>query len=126
MSRVNEVLREVVADALEREGGSDPRLGLATVTAVECDPDLRHARVFMSSLADEAREALGELRPRLQAAVAHEVRIKRTPQLRFEPDPAVAYAERVESVLRDLRATGQLPDVPTGEGPQPEEAAEPH
>ena len=108
MARVNEVLREVVAEAIEAEAGGDPRLELLTVTAVHCDPDLRHAAVLLASLPEPAYEALSGARPRLQAAIARQVRLKRTPQLRFEADPAVAYAERVEGILRDLRARGDL------------------
>src|ERR1700722_16915060 len=110
MARVNQVLREVLADALEVEAGSDPRLELITVTAVECDPDLRHATVLMASLPDLAREALADVRPRLQAAIAREVRIRRTPLLSFKADPAVAYGDRVESILRVLRSQGELAD----------------
>jgi ribosome-binding factor A len=108
MARVNEVLREVLADAIEAESGDDERLELLTVTAVHCDPDLRHATVFFASLSGPAGDALGEARPRLQAAIAREVRLKRTPQLSFAPDPSIAYGERVEQVLRDLRARGEL------------------
>lgn len=117
MARVNEVLREVLAEAVEREASNDARLELATITAVRCDPDLRHATVLFSSLPSSAAEALAEARPRLQAAVAHEVRIKRTPLLTFDADPAVAYGERVESVLRGLRDRGELPAP--GEAPEP-------
>jgi ribosome-binding factor A len=48
MARVNEVVRETIADELERL--SDPRLGLVTVTGVEVSPDLRHATVYYSAL----------------------------------------------------------------------------
>lgn len=108
MARVNEVLREVLADAIEVAAGTDGRLELVTVTAVQCDPDLRHATVFLDTLSGPASEALGEARPRLQAAIAHQVRIKRTPQLSFAADPAVAYGERVEKVIRDLKSAGEL------------------
>lgn len=110
MARVNEVLREVLADAIEVAAGTDGRLELVTVTAVQCDPDLRHATVFLDTLSGPASEALGEARPRLQAAIAHQVRIKRTPQLSFAADPAVAYGERVEKVIRDLKSAGELGD----------------
>ena len=53
MVRVNEVVREVVADELERL--SDPRLGLVTVTGVDVSNDLRHAVVYYSAL-DAGRE----------------------------------------------------------------------
>ena len=120
MARVNEVLREVLAEAIERAGGNDPRLELTTVTAVRCDPDLRHATVFLASLPEPMAEALGEARPRLQAAIAQQVRIKRTPQLSFEADPAVAYGERVEAVLRGLRSRGELP----APGPTPDHSGD--
>ena len=101
-ARVNQVLREVVADALERVSDEDERLLLVTVTAIEVDPDLRHARVFYASRQDGVKEALDEQRVRLQAAIARQVRLKRTPQLSFMPDPAVSSGEQVESILRQL------------------------
>jgi ribosome-binding factor A len=101
-ARVNESLREVLADALERLTDTDERLGLLTITAVECDPDLRHARVLFSSLDEEMRTVLGGTRVRLQSAISQQVRLKRTPQLRFEPDPAIAAGTRIEDILRHL------------------------
>ena len=101
-ARVNESLREVLADALERMEDLDDRLGLLTITAVECDPDLRHAVVYMSSLDDEECHALAEARVRLQAAISSQVRLKRTPQLSFVADPSVSAGQRVEDILRSL------------------------
>lgn len=102
-ARVNEVLREVVAEELERMAGEDVRLDLLTVTHVEADPDLRHATVLLASISDEAAEALAEHRVALQAAIGRQVRLKRTPQLAFEADPAVASGQRVEEILRGLQ-----------------------
>ena len=101
-ARVNEILREVLAEELERMEQLDQGLGLLTVTAVQCDPDLRHARVYFSSLDEWHEEALAESRVRLQAAIARQVRLKRTPQLSFAADPAVLAGRRVEDILRDL------------------------
>jgi ribosome-binding factor A len=101
-ARVNEILREVLADSLERLADTDSRLGLLTVTGVDCDPDLRHAVVLFSSLDAGEHAALGEARVRLQAAISQEVRLKRTPQLRFSADPAVAAGNRIEDILRRL------------------------
>ena len=99
-ARVDELLREVVADELERI--DDDRLGLVTVTGVTTDPDLRHARVWLSSLGDDAVSALAEHRPRLQAAIGRQVRLKRTPTLEFKADPAVAAGGVVEDILRAM------------------------
>jgi ribosome-binding factor A len=101
-ARVNEILREVLADALERLTDSGERVELLTVTAVTCDPDLRHATVLFASLSEGTAEVLEELRPRLQAAISAQVRLKRTPLLSFAADPAVASGQRVEDILRSL------------------------
>ena len=101
-ARVNEILREVLADALERMEDLDERLGLLTVTSVDCEPDLRHAVVFFSSLDEHEAAALADSRVRLQRAIASEVRLKRTPQLRFAADPAVEAGQRVDDILRTI------------------------
>ncbi len=101
-ARVNHLLQMVVAEELARLGDGDPRLALVTVTAVEVDPDLRHATVWLSSLTDDAQVALGEDRVRLQAAIGRQVRMKRTPLLSFSADPGVAAGARIEDILQAL------------------------
>jgi ribosome-binding factor A len=120
-ARVNEILREVLADTLERLADTDDRLALLTITGVVCDADLRHAAVLLSSLDAEKLVALGDYRIRLQAAISQQVRLKRTPLLRFEADPAVAAGTRVEEILRDLPPPVEFPDAedPADSGPEP-------
>ena len=110
-ARVNEVLREVVAGEIERLSDHDERLLLVTVTAVVSEPDLRHATVFLSSLGEAAREGLEQQRYRIQAAIGRQARFKRTPQLTFSADPAVAEGERVEEILRRLDRPGAGADA---------------
>src|SRR3954447_11080436 len=101
-ARVNELCREILAEELERI--DDERIELVTVTHVTVDPDLRHATVSYSRLdrdVAEAKEALGALRPRLQAAIARQARLKRTPELRFVVDDVLARAERIEDLIRE-------------------------
>ena len=116
MARVNEVVREVVAEELERLADVDDRLALVTVTAVEVEPGLRRGTVLLSSLSDSARAALASHRGRLQAAIGEQVRLKRTPQLSFAPDPGVARGQRVDDILRGLSAD---PGGEDGDGHQP-------
>ena len=101
--RVNEVMREVIGSAIATEL-EDPRIGFVTVTSVETSPDLRSARVHVSVLGGEAeREAtLAGLRSShgvLQARIAHEMRIKRTPTLSFHYDETPERGVRVSRLL---------------------------
>ncbi|HEX2700061.1 MAG TPA: ribosome-binding factor A [Acidimicrobiales bacterium] len=103
MARVNELLREVIADELERMSDADERLLMLTVTGVDADSDLSRARVMLSSLPPGAEDALEEHRVQLQRSINRQARLKRTPQLSFGTDPAVESGTRVEDILRDLR-----------------------
>jgi ribosome-binding factor A len=101
--RVNEVVRETLADRLERM--EDPRLELVTITGVDVSPDLRNANVFYSALGDhdpEIAEGLQAAAHHLQAALGREVRLKYVPKLHFREDPAIEAGQRVEAILRDL------------------------
>jgi ribosome-binding factor A len=118
-ARVNEVVREVLADELERL--SDPRLGFVTVTGVEVTPDLRQATVYYSALIPAPGEgeaegetakkktavALRSATPHLQAVIGRQVRMKYTPHLVFREDPAIRTGERVDEILRRLHSEGE-------------------
>ena len=104
-ARINEVLRETVADELERL--SDPRLGFVTVTGVRVTADLRKARVFYTVLGEErdhkgTRAALRSASPRLRSVVGREIRMKVTPELEFEEDDAIARGDRIEEIISKL------------------------
>ncbi len=105
----------MVADTLERLADSDEQLGMLTVTAVDTDPDLRHAVVYLASLSDAAAEALAGERAELQRAIGRQVRLKRTPLLRFAVDPGVAHGSHVEEILRQLHEQGELGDDDSGD-----------
>ena len=105
MRRVNEAVREVVSEAVGEL--KDPRIGFVTVTGVETSPDLRHARVFVSVLGSETKRAktldgLTAAHGVLQARVARELRLKRTPQLAFEYDPTVERGVRMTQLIDEL------------------------
>jgi ribosome-binding factor A len=120
LDRVNQALQEVIADELERVADERLELVTVTVTGVKVDPDLRRARVWFDSLgqADEVAGILADHRVALQAAVGRQMRLKRTPELVFSPDPAIAVGTRVEEILRGLHHE-------TGEPPEPEQDGTP-
>jgi ribosome-binding factor A len=105
MARVNEVVREIIAEQLERI--DDERLTTVAITEVNVDADLRNATVYFDTLQGTKEEdaatlvALADLRVKLQAAIGRESRMKRTPLLTFKPDDVLRHAERIETRLRD-------------------------
>jgi ribosome-binding factor A len=105
MRRVNEAVREVLSEAVG--GLQDPRIGFVTLTAVETSADLRHARVFVSVLGSERKrertlEGLASAHGVLQARLAAELRMKRTPQLTFEYDPTVEQGVKMSQLIDEL------------------------
>jgi ribosome-binding factor A len=105
MRRVNEAVKEVLSEGIR--GLKDPRIGFVTVTGVETSPDLRQARVFVSVLGsarkrDASLAGLTAAHGVLQARIARELTLKRTPQLAFEYDPTVERGMRMTQLIDEL------------------------
>ena len=104
MLRVNSIIHEILAEEIEKL--ADDRLDLVTVTGVDTTPDLRHAVVYIDVLQEDHREdavaILNRAARRLRGAVGREVRMKYTPDLRFEMDPGVVGGGRIEQLLKGL------------------------
>jgi ribosome-binding factor A len=113
--RLNELLREVIAEELERI--DDDRLLRVTVTTVDVDADLNRAIVYYDALAgesadDDVLEAFGAHRVRLQGAIGRQVRVRKTPVLQFRPDDVIRSAERIDRILRDAPPPERSEDDP--------------
>ena len=105
MRRVNEAVRAVLAEAIGEL--KDPRIGFVTVTGVDTSADLRQATVFVSVLGSERKRAkslagLEAAHGVLQAQIASELRLKRTPQLTFQYDPTVEQGVRMSKLIDEL------------------------
>lgn len=105
MLRVNEAVREVISEGVGEL--KDPRVGFVTVTGVATSPDLRQATVYVSVLGTEKKRektlaGLAAAHGVLQARLAKELRMKRTPQLTFEYDPTVERGVRMTQLIDEL------------------------
>jgi ribosome-binding factor A len=105
--RVAEEFREILAEEIPRL--KDPRVGFVTVTRVEVSPDLRRATVFYTVMGHDrdhraTRAGLRSARSHLRGVLAHQVRMKFTPDLDFEEDVGLAQVERVSELLREIGA----------------------
>lgn len=102
-SRMKFILSRVIQHELD-----DPRLGFVTILSVRPTEDYKEAKVSFSVLGtpgerSKSLHALRDARGFLQKRLAANLRLRNTPQLRFEleePDDPVA---RVEGLLRQAR-----------------------
>ena len=113
---------ERVADRVRRELARliheelrDPRIGFVTLTDVDLSSDLRHARVFVTVMGDENRdatlEALNHAVPFLRRSLARKASLKFTPQLRFFRDGGEESGQRVDTILDGI----EIPPEPDDE-----------
>lgn len=121
MRRVDEAVREVVAEAIG--GLKDPRIKMITVTGVHVTPDLREATVYVSTLggARKKRDALAGLASAhgiLQARINRELSLRRTPHLTFAYDDAVERGVRMTKLIDDLAADLPDDDEPADDDPR--------
>lgn len=119
-ARLSELLREIIADELERIG--DERLELVAVTSIDVDQELNRAIVHYDALrgadADaEVLSAFSQHRVRLQASIARQIHARKTPILEFRPDGVLRSAERIEQILRDNPIPARPDEPPEVEPP---------
>lgn len=112
MRKVNELLREVIAEATTEL--KDPGLGFLTITGVDTSPDLRTAVVYYSVLGtdDEVAEtdaALERAAPHIQSIAGSQIRMKYTPRLSFKLDPSIGEGLKIDRLLHELEVDGEEP-----------------
>lgn len=103
-ARLNAQLQRELT-GLIRDQLSDPRIGALTVTHVDCSPDLRNAKVLVSSLGDDAQlnaavKALDGAAGRLRRALGSRLSLRYTPALHFVADRALREGDRIGRLIR--------------------------
>lgn len=113
--RIDELLREEIGLILAREA-KDPRIGFATITEVETEPDLRHARVWVSVIGSEAEKdaTLAALRHAMhfvRRELGSRLRLKRIPELHVRLDDSLERGTRILHLLHDLETEGTVDEA---------------
>lgn len=123
--RLEEAIQRILGEALSGTA-RDPRLSGVVVTDVQVSRDLGVARIYYTllsgqppapDLADALRSAAGFFRSK----VARELRIRRTPELRFLPDEALEKSRSLENLIK--RAVAGSDDADS-DGPTAPESSE--
>lgn len=107
--RIGDQIRAEVAGLLARDL-QDPGLGFVTVTRVQVTADLQIARVFYTTLGDQAarartRQALARALPFIRRRVGASLQLRRVPELQFVFDESVERQERVERLIQEIHDT---------------------
>jgi len=87
----------------------DPRLeGMVVVSEVRVQPDMRHARVFISARGsakeqEDAIKALEHASGFIRGELVERLQLRRTPDLHFTLDHSQEYTERIDTLLKDMK-----------------------
>ena len=106
-NRVGEQMKKELSEIISRKL-KDPRIGFVTVTDVEVTGDLQQATVYISVLGNDAEKeqtllGLSKSKGFIRSEIGQRIRLRKTPELSFEIDSSVAYGNRIDSLLRDIK-----------------------
>ena len=106
--RVSAQLRRELG-TLVHEAVREHGLASSSVSDVELTRDMAHAKVFVTVLlqdrAAETLKALKALAPEIRYRLARAMQLRHVPELHFHYDESMDRGERIDTLLRDLRAS---------------------
>ena len=105
--QLGELIGQELSDLI-RTRLKDPRVGFASITAVEVSGDLRHAKVFTSVMGSEEdqRETMRALEHAsgfLRHELAQRLTIRYTPEIIFRHDESIARGSRLMELMRQVK-----------------------
>ena len=84
----------------------DSKMGLITVTNVKISPDLKHARIYLSTFDRENRDVImkrvNELKGMIRSQLAGRVSLRFVPELQFFIDDTPDYVEKMENLFKQI------------------------
>jgi ribosome-binding factor A len=112
--KVAEAIHELISELLIK-GLKDPRIGFVTITGVKVTNDLHLATVFFTVIgSEEEKKATGlglrSARGFIRKEMGKSLRMRYVPELIFQYDESVEYGIRIETLLKEIGATGKDDD----------------
>ena len=102
--RIGLQIQRDLADLI-RTAIKDPRVGMVSVTAVKVTRDLSHAKVYITTLDDSAREETLAVLQKASGFLRHELgqvmAIRNIPQLHFFYDESIEQGARLEGLIEE-------------------------
>ena len=112
-ARIADQIQRSLAELIRLEV-RDPRVGLVTLTGVELSGDQSHAKVFFTVLgaehdAEAPARGLANAAGFLRSALAHQLTIRKVPELHFEFDESVERGVRLARLIDEAVAPRPKP-----------------
>lgn len=107
LKKIQDQIQRVLTEILETKV-NDPRVESVYITDVSVDRELDYANIYVSSLAgsEQAEEILAGLENAsgfIRYTLSQEVKLRMMPKLRFYWDETPEKADRIESLLAEIR-----------------------
>jgi ribosome-binding factor A len=101
--RVGELIQRELSDVLRREI-YDPGLGMLTISTVEVSPDLKLAKVYITTLGGtrtiaETIQRLNKVAGKLRHHLSQRLTIRATPRLEFVHDASIEYGIKLSALI---------------------------
>ena len=103
--RINEEMQKELTMILRKV--KDPRVSDAfiSITAADCTPDLKYAKIYYSAMGGDPKEIAKGLKAAagfMRRELASSLNLRMTPELTFVADSSVAYGAHIASILNTL------------------------
>lgn len=102
IQRIDDLIQTALAEIIQREAET-LHIGMVTITGVQVSQDFSFAKVYVSVLEEErAKEAMDKLNQSsksLRYELAHAVKMRVTPELKFYYDDSIVRGNRIASLI---------------------------
>lgn len=107
IKRLNEDIRRELSSAVS--GVKDPRVseGFVTITGCELTNDMSYCKVRVACMGGEQRtakavEGMNAAAGYFKKQIAARIRMRKIPELIFQPDNSLEYSEHIEDIIAHL------------------------
>ncbi|ANY90062.1 MULTISPECIES: 30S ribosome-binding factor RbfA [Pseudomonas] len=112
--RIGDQMQRELAELIRREV-KDPRVGLVTITAVDVNRDLGHAKVFITVMGPDGVDAVPQTLKALNSAASflrlhlgRVMQLRSVPQLHFHFDESVSRGAHLSALIERAVAEDRL------------------
>lgn len=103
MERVNEEIKKVLSQCIQKDI-KDPRItGIISVTRVETSPDFKNSKVYLSIFDKNSEETFTILEKavgKMKKAISQNVKIRFVPEIDLKLDNSIEYSFYIDGILK--------------------------